>query len=241
MKRLFSILFASSLVGLVSVSAEATLTTIGTASYGSQSYNLIYDEIPGLVWLDYSNALDVWQNQMIWVISLNSPGMLTYNINSAYTVTWGVEGFRLPKVVDSGAPGCNWAYSGTDCGFNVDTSTGEMAHLYYDELGNKAYSDLNGVYPQPGWGLVNKGPFANLLPNIYWSNTEYAPNINNAWGFDFVNGGGQNADNKNSHWYAMAVRSGNVVPTPVPEPGTIALIGSGLIGFGLIKFRKRFR
>ena len=43
----------------------------------------------------------------------------------------GPDGWRLPTVTDAGSPGCNVAYGGTDCGFNVVTSTGEMAHMYY--------------------------------------------------------------------------------------------------------------
>lgn len=48
----------------------------------------------------------------------------------------GLTGWRLPTVTDTGTPGCNFAYSGTDCGYNVDTATGEMASMFYDTLGN---------------------------------------------------------------------------------------------------------
>ena len=41
----------------------------------------------------------------------------------------------------------------------------------------------------------------------HWSGTEYAPNPNNAWDFNFDNGD-QDDDNKNNNNGAWAVRSG---------------------------------
>jgi len=49
--------------------ANAALTTIGTATYGSQNYNLIYEgELggSGLVWLDYTNDFDAVTGQERW-------------------------------------------------------------------------------------------------------------------------------------------------------------------------------
>ena len=46
-----------------------------------------------------------------------------------------------------------------------------------------------------------------ILPDWYWSGTEYANNPNNAWNFD-TNDGNQNANNKDNNNYALAVRPG---------------------------------
>jgi hypothetical protein len=48
----------------------------------------------------------------------------------------GYSDWRLPKVTDTGAPGCDFSYNNTDCGFNVDPATGEMARLWDVSLGN---------------------------------------------------------------------------------------------------------
>ena len=234
MKRFLSILFASAAIGLAAAPAEATLTTIGTANYSLDAgldYNLIYDEDLGLIWLDYSNALNTWQNQRDWAAGLNAGGVLTYNINPGLNVTWGAD-WRLPTVVPQNY---NVGYDGTT-GFGYNITTGsEMGHLFYTELGNKGYYATDGTGPQSGWGLVNTSPFTNLQPNFYWSGTEYAPNPNLAWGFYF-NYGNQDADVKNDNLYALAVRPGDVAA--VPEPGTMLLLGSGMAG--LVAFRKRF-
>src|SRR3989304_8626967 len=98
MKRLLSVLFASAAIGLVAVPADAILTNIGTATYGGGSYNLIHDDDIGLIWLDYSNAPNTWQNQVNWAAGLNGVGVLTYNINPGVTVTWGGN-WRLPSAL----------------------------------------------------------------------------------------------------------------------------------------------
>jgi hypothetical protein len=130
-------------------------------------------------------------------------------------------------VTDTGASGCDIAYTGTDCGHNVDTSTGEMASLFYDTLGNIAYYDTSGSGPQSGWGLANTGPFTNLQSNYYWSGTEYAPRTVGAWRFNF-NTGNQGNFFKSSNGYALAVRSGDVAASVVPVPAAVWLFGSAL-------------
>ncbi len=228
-------------LGLSAV-AQATLTTIGTATYNSSHYSLIYDDDLGVVWLDFTQSPNYWQNQFNWAAGLNSSGVLTYNLNPGITVSWTGD-WRLHQVIDIGNDGCNWGYSGTDCGYNVDTSTGEMAHLFYDELGNLARYDASGN-SQPGWGLNNTGPFTNLQYGSYWSGTEFSGyELTTAWLFG-LGYGNQNGDNKNYARYAIAVRpvdvsTGSGGPSPVPEPATLLLLGSGLAGVAVL--RRRFK
>ena len=123
-----------------------------------------YDTSLNITWLANANVAGLmnWADANAWAAGLN--------INS-------ITGWRLPTVTDTGTSGCNFAYTGTDCGFNV-APTGEMAHMFYVTLGDKAYYNTSGVGPQAGWGLTNTGLFSNVYFGAYWSATEYAPSTN---------------------------------------------------------------
>jgi hypothetical protein len=229
--------------------ANAALTTIGTATYRGSDYNLIYEDDSiggGLVWLDYTNY-NVWSNQVYWASSLNTPGDLTYNLNPGVSVTWEDE-WRLPITDESQ---CNltggFGYEGPDAsgyhdyahGYNMVNS--EMGHLYYESLGNLGFYATDGTPFQPGWGLSNTGDFNNLkLENsVYWSENIYSLDPDFAWYFIISYGLQGHSLNILNYCYAMAVRPGEVSVASVPIPSMVWLLGSGLIG--VVGFRRKFR
>jgi hypothetical protein len=191
------------------------------------TFEAYYDTTLNITWLanaNYAGTTMNWSTANAWAAALDPYGS-------------GITGWRLPTVTDTGTSGCNFAYTGKDCGYNVDTATGEMAHMFYVTLGDKAYYNTSGVGPQVGWGLTNAGPFSNVQYNFYWSATEYAPNTSLAWIFNFSNGN-QNYNYKTVNYYAWAVHAGDVGAVPVPA--AVWLFGSGLIGLvGLGRQRRR--
>jgi hypothetical protein len=153
------------------------------------------------------------------------------------------SGWRLPTMIDTGTAGCDYAYTGTDCGYNVQTKSGatvysEMASLFYDTLGNKALYDASGNYQSAGYGLTNTGDFLNMQFYSYWSGLEYAPDTSFAWGF-YTSFGYQIFVDKPTSLWALAVLDGDVAVSPIPEPETYALMLAGLVVVGAAARRRR--
>ena len=146
------------------------------------------------------------------------------------------------------APRTTFAYGGTENGYNVRTTSGdtvysEMASLYYDTLGNKAWRNTSGN-TQYGYGLANKGDFQNLQSADYWSDLESPQEPRAAWIFN-TGFGNQYDKYKASGSYAMAVRPGDVaasvpvnVAASVPEPQTLALVLLALGATGVARRRR---
>ena len=219
--------------GCKALALGALLVTplLADAALVDRGGGLIYDTTLNITWLQDANYAKTsgydsdgrmrWPTAKAWADSLSFGG---YN-------DW-----RLPTIIDTGAPGCDYSFSGTDCGFNVDPSTSEMASLWYGTLGNKGQYTTGG-FAQPGWGFANTGPFINAQSDLYWSSTEYAPVPGDVWVF-ITHTGGQNAYGDLSEIYAWAVRDGDVVPA-VPLPAAAWLLLSGLAGLGFLGRRNR--
>ncbi len=184
------------------------------------TFEAYYDTALNITWLADANFVKTsgyaasggmtWYSATAWAASLN--------IN-------GVTGWRLPTITDASTSGCDFSYGGTNCGYNVNTSTSELAHMIQVTLGNKGFSDTSGNRPQSGWGLTNTGPFKNLYPYPYWTDAQYALANFAAWYFA-TDTGIQRPDDISFKFAAWAVRPGDVAA--VPEPESLALMGMGL-------------
>ncbi len=261
MKRFTMLLCALFLMSGITGVANATLITIGTAGYDSDGtdgieadeyYNLIWDDDNNgnsLVWLDFANApiidegYGTWYDQVDWADSLNNFVVLEIDLLDGYTVVWETNdektsSWRLPTTVDGI---WEYGYDGTTtAGYNITSS--EMGHLFYDELGNTGHRNTDGSYntipDAPDYFLQNTGDFNNLVASWYWSGTEYADYTDDAWRFPMYFGGGQGIGDEVNGGYGLAVRSGQVSASSVPEPGTVFLLGLGLLGFSGLSRRK---
>jgi hypothetical protein len=226
---------------IVAVAATASFAANAAPVLGQGNWEttLLARDINGdnIVDAYYDTALD-----LTWLADWNVNGRQHWSTNLAWASgldVYGVTGWRLPSITDTGSPGCDWSYAGgTDCGYNVDTGSSEMAHMWYVTLGNIAYCQPGYnrcIGPPPHWGLTNTADFLNMESIGYWSGTEATPSTNGAWYFS-LNDGDQGIDGPNGELRAVAVRDGDVAA--MPEPATFALLGLGLVGITASRRRR---
>jgi hypothetical protein len=220
--------FARSLAATVAVTficalpAHAELQARDIGNTGSA--NAFYDTTLNLTWLNVQSAASTWDVAKNWAESLNMGG---------------VTGWRLPTM---GSPlaEANWSYGGTNEGYNVATSSSEIASLFFSTLSNKSLRDTNGNI-QSGSGLINNGSFQQLQSTYYWLGTQSATDNTKAWYFD-AGVGFQSEKNVGSGFlHGLAVHSGDVgaIVASVPEPETYAMMLAGLGLIGGIARRRR--
>ena len=148
----------------------------------------------------------------------------------------GFNDWRLPTMLDTGAPGCDYAYFGTDCGASVQTGSAdttvysELASLWFDTLGNVSYLNATGSGPQDGWVMGgsdgnaggNTGPFLEIRNSLYFTGLADTSNgYGYVWQFDFPPGE-QYPYTKYEGSFAWPVRDGDVAP-PSPDSDTDGL------------------
>lgn len=101
----------------------------------------------------------------------------------------------------------------------------ELEHLYFTELGNN------------GSGLTKTGPFLNLQPVNYWTNTTRQNFNGNAYAYSFKRGLEGFADkNLIDGFSPIAIHPGDVhTVSDAPIPITIFLFVSGITGLVVMK------
>lgn len=255
-----TLMFCASLAHASAVSGRGTWELTlqardfdGNFANGPEAY---FDTALNITWLADANYAKTsgydrdrdgrmgWETAVYWAESLNY---------------FGVTGWRLPTMIDTGAPGCVRSYGGTDCGVNVQTVSdgivySEMAHLYYVTLGNTSGFTLFGQ-PHGNANYSNTGPFKNLLTsgvsNMYWTgllNAEYSYLV---WSFSFAGGDQYPYDRWGGTRYsngvglaAWAVHSGDVgtaMTLAVPEPASAVLGASAFALFCVVTHRRAQR
>lgn len=230
------------LLGAFSLTSVANATLISTS--GGQAF---YDDVLNITWLADANfattnnfgvsGIDgsgtmTWDTANDWIAALNTASHLGFNDWRLPTLTPIAGGLTFDENssnIGTTDIGRNISLTGT--AFAGSTAS-ELAHLFYNTLGNVSDFDANGNFTLACGGdcLDNTGPFSNVQNIAYWTNLEVDPT--NARIFDFFVGA-QDIGVKDGDYVAWAVRD----VTAVPVPAAVWLFGSALMG--LVGMRKR--
>jgi hypothetical protein len=164
---------------------------------------------------------------------------------------FGGDGWRLPRIFPvSGLPlyNHNFSNNGTTDRGTAATGVGwggasELGYMFYVHLGNKGIftpNDANpsaAVGPQPGYGLSNRGPFANLRAEAYL--TLNTVGDSDSVVFAFQNGFQSTSGRQHFPQRAWLLHPGDLIGAApaseqlpqgsiVPLPGGLLLLGSAL-------------
>lgn len=180
----------------------------------------------------YDTALDI-----TWMPSINSTsrgGLLEAKAWAENLDVAGVTGWRLPAMTSGDVVLCDNSYGGTNCGYNVDPYSSELAHMFHITLGNNSLRDTNGnsTGPIPEDGpVINVGPFyvgphSNLVTWFYWADSLKYGGCSSSidvyavcgWYFDFYGGYQDSHDTRLEFPYWWAVHDGDIANLPPPEP-----------------------
>jgi len=229
-------LAAGLLLSLTTLNAEASLTSYT----GADGAGLVYSSVSNVTWTQDANLFETLYNANNNLVNLITAVTPSYNdpywgtqaigdggaIDDFDTSTgrlswWGAQAFTnyLNSINYGGSN--QWALP--SAGANpVQTGT-QFGQLFYIELGGVA----NAAIP-------NTATFTNEQAHAYWSGTEYASYLQEAWVFG-TQEGNQNDVAKSNQYYAWAVSPGQV--SAVPVPGAVWLFGTGLVGW--LGFKRR--
>ncbi|VAX07993.1 hypothetical protein MNBD_GAMMA25-2291 [hydrothermal vent metagenome] len=225
------------------LAAMLATTAANAALVSRMNGEMLYDDVLNITWLTngnlaesttfgitgiYSNGTMNWDTANNWVAAMNADNGTGY---------LGFNNWRMPTMVDTGNPGCDWANVGTDCGFNSDTSSSEFASMYYDTLEIVGSLDADGnAQADAGINAEKALPFYNFKRSHYWFGLEFAPDPDHAWHFDMQNGRQLTYIKTADNAFVIPVIAGDVAAVPVPA--AIWLFASGLLGLAAVSRRK---
>jgi hypothetical protein len=214
---------------------------------------LIYDDVLDVTWVQDVHAVQNYYNgerAVDWATATSWVENFEY-YDTARDMVW--DDWRLPTI-DSGA------YAGWDPVYDSNAAVGkdqyyvydrseaganEMAYMYYVNLGFQANNDLTSdpadlLLPTSTNGAAN--PFENLYYLGTWTGSLVGnpDRPDQVWYFHFHFGRTLSDPNGLDTQTVWAVRDGDVgLPSAVPVPPALWLMGSSLVLFGFVNKRHK--
>lgn len=241
--RLAINLFVSFVAAATALEASATLQDRGRG--------LIFDSVLGITWMQDANiprsdtlGLVLGDSNRIY-----SDGHMNWTAANLYVARMnelnylGYDNWRLPQIRPTlfGYDLRCVSYDGSsECGYNINDTRNELAHLFYSSLANQSSYDINGNPNSPP--PIAYRPFLTVSNSRYWTGNGLPPLFGpgQAFSFDFSSGL-KEWDSKYEPYYktfVWAVRDGDV--SSIPETGTfkMMLFGAVLLLLGSLRTPK---
>jgi hypothetical protein len=221
----FLLRLAACLFVVVSSSSHAVLY--------DRDNGLIYDDVLNITWMQDANYAQT--SGYAAANAVGAPSNSPNSIDADGRMGWSAANTWAAQLEYGGFDDWRLASAGNAPAGGFNVTTGELGHMFYNNLGKTAGNSILGnvsfTDATPGGGTES---FLNVQSFAYWYGEEYAPDTNGAWAFYNVSGN-QTPNYKFASNYSWAVRAGDV--SSVPEPAVAWLFGSALAGLLVIRRR----
>jgi len=203
-----------------------------------------YDTVLDITWAADANILHT--------LGVHPSGQMRYGVAESVWIPLlnqqnylGVSSWRIPKWFDQGAEHCNMSFSGSDCGWNMDSMSSENWYNYSVNLGLKSkwaqQSDVSANIQQLPWGVEfeDTAPFSNIQIVRRYHNNGFCNDridsvtgeLTHSIGFHYEYGG-QHCDGLGSTGFIWPVVDGDVTA----GAGDMSTCGSSIIAIDVDAF-----
>lgn len=215
----------------LSIAALLIAAPVVQAELIDRGGGLIYDDVLDITWLqdaNYAVTMGAHPNgRMSYALATRWVQNLAY-YDPVRDVTWG--NWRLPRTMPVDGVAFNHEHEidgSSDNGFNISSPMSELGYHFFVNLNGIAYTDIFGNYPQPNYGLNETGPFLNLGPVGFWSETEFEEFDGHAWGFIFLSGSQHHGAKAVDQFFPWPVMDGDVASGPLPNVQFVTPVHGG--------------
>jgi hypothetical protein len=241
MKCIKQFLSAGLLLSLNAVTVQAALLVRAGGS-------MVYDTGLDITWVADANLFKTQVENDANLINtvINNVGSVADSYSGSHTLTAGDFSFASYGLMNwwgAQAWAANLSYGGysdwrlpttpSTATYDYNQTSSELGHLFYSGLGGTAFNSITKNHN------ADYSLFSNVQSSVYWSGNESgsvnAPDPGYAWAFNTQNGYQNAFSLKDNQFLAWAVRSGDVAT--VPEPASVWLLSSGLLGIASMRRR----